>query len=109
MSMKSRYVWMNRGLVEYDKATLHFMTPALHYGVAVFEGIRSYRTQRGPGVFRLHEHAERLVNSAKIVGFRALPFTADDVSYAVRQTVAANGFDECYIRPLIYLSGGDGT
>jgi len=97
---------MNGGLVEYDKATLHFMTPALHYGVAVFEGIRCYRSERGPGIFRLREHAERLVNSGRILGFRGIPYTADDVSYAVRQTVAANGFDECYIRPLVYLSGG---
>jgi branched-chain amino acid aminotransferase len=106
MSMKSRYLWMNGGLVEYEKATLHFLTPALHYGIGVFEGIRCYRTDRGPGVFRLQDHAERLVDSAKILGFRSLPFTADDVSHAVRQTIAANGFDECYIRPLAYLAGG---
>jgi branched-chain amino acid aminotransferase len=106
MGMKSRYVWMQGGLVEYEKATVHFLTPALHYGMGVFEGIRCYRTARGPAVFRLREHAERLVNSAKIVGFRSLPFTAEDVSHAISQTVAANGFDECYVRPLIYLSGG---
>lgn len=106
MSMKSRYLWMNGGLVEYDKATLHFLTPALHYGIGVFEGIRCYSTERGPGVFRLRDHSERLVNSAKILGFRSLPLTADDVSHAVRQTIAANGFDECYIRPLAYLAGG---
>jgi branched-chain amino acid aminotransferase len=106
MSMKSRYIWMNGGLVEFEKATVHFLTPAFHYGTAVFEGIRAYRTDRGPGIFRLSEHAERLVNSAKVLGFRSLPFTMDDVAHAIRQTVAANGFDECYIRPLIYLAGG---
>jgi branched-chain amino acid aminotransferase len=106
MSMKSRYIWMNGGLVEFEKATVHFLTPAFHYGTAVFEGIRAYRTDRGPGIFRLAEHAERLVNSAKVLGFRNLPLTSDDVAHAIRQTVAANGFDECYIRPLIYLAGG---
>jgi branched-chain amino acid aminotransferase len=106
MGMKSRYVWMENGLVEFEKATIHFLTPALHYGLGVFEGIRCYRTAEGPAVFRLREHAERLVNSAKIVGFRSLPFSTADVVHAIRETVKANGFDECYIRPLIYLSGG---
>jgi branched-chain amino acid aminotransferase len=106
MGMTSRYVWMNDGLVEFEKATLHFLTPALHYGAAVFEGIRSYRTDDGPRIFRLREHAERLINSAKVFGFRTLPFTAEGVAHAIRRTAAANGFDECYIRPLIYLTGG---
>ena len=72
MSMKSKYLWMNGELVEYEKATFHFLTPALHYGVGVFEGIRCYATERGPAVFRLREHIERLVNSAKVFGFREL-------------------------------------
>ncbi len=106
MGMKSRYLWMDGALVEYEKATVHFLTPALHYGVGVFEGIRCYRTSGGPAIFRLREHAERLLTSARILGFRSLPFSAEDVAGAIRQTVAANGFDECYIRPLIYLAGG---
>ena len=106
MGMKSRYLWMDGALVEYEKATVHFLTPALHYGVGVFEGIRCYRTSDGPAIFRLREHAERLLTSARILGFRSLPFSAEDVAGAIRQTVAANGFDECYIRPLIYLAGG---
>jgi branched-chain amino acid aminotransferase len=97
---------MNGDLVEFEKATVHFLTPALHYGVGVFEGIRCYATERGPAVFRLKEHAERLVNSAKVLGFRTLPYTAAELAEAIRLTVSANGFDECYIRPLIYLSDG---
>jgi branched-chain amino acid aminotransferase len=106
MGMESKYVWMDGELVEFEKATVHFLTPALHYGAAVFEGIRSYATPRGPAVFRLREHAERLVNSAKVFGFGRLPYTDGDIVAAVKQTVLANGFAECYIRPLIYLSGG---
>jgi branched-chain amino acid aminotransferase len=70
MSMKSSFIWMNGELVEFEKATIHFLTPALHYGVGVFEGIRSYATSYGPAVFRLHEHMQRLVNSSKVLGFR---------------------------------------
>ena len=106
MGMESKYIWMNGELVEFEKATIHFLTPALHYGVGVFEGIRSYATERGPAVFRLKEHAERLVNSAKVLGFRTLPYTAAELAEAIKLTVSANGFDECYIRPLIYLTDG---
>src|SRR5512147_161221 len=104
--MKSKYVWMNGELVEFEKATLHFLTPALHYGVGVFEGIRCYATDNGPAVFRLKEHMTRLVNSAKVLGFRSLPYSVEELSEAVRLTVSANGFGECYIRPLIYLTDG---
>ncbi len=106
MGMESKYIWMDGELVEFEKATLHFLTPALHYGVGVFEGIRCYETERGPAVFRLKEHAERLVASAKVLGFRELPYTAAELADAIRLTVSANGFAECYIRPLIYLTHG---
>jgi branched-chain amino acid aminotransferase len=105
MGTQSKYVWMNGELVEFDKATVHFLTPALHYGVGVFEGIRCYSTERGPAVFRLREHIERLVDSAKVMGFRELPYTAGQLIEACKLTVSVNGFKECYIRPLIYLAG----
>lgn len=106
MNITSKYVWMNGKLEEFEKATLHFLTPALHYGVGVFEGIRCYATADGPAVFRLKEHIHRLVQSSQILGFRELPYSEDELSNAVRVTVAANGFDECYIRPLIFLDEG---
>ncbi len=106
MNIMSKYVWMNGKLEEFEKATLHFLTPALHYGVGVFEGIRCYATADGPAVFRLKEHIHRLVQSSRVLGFRELPFSEEELMNAVRVTVAANGFDECYIRPLIYLDEG---
>jgi branched-chain amino acid aminotransferase len=105
MSTESKYVWMDGELVESEKATVHFLTPALHYGAAVFEGIRAYSTDKGPAVFRLKEHAERLVDSAHVFGFRDLPWTAEQVALAVKETVKANDFSSCYIRPLIYWGG----
>ena len=106
MGMESKYIWKNGELVEFEKATVHMLTAALHYGAAVFEGIRAYQTDKGPAVFRLREHAERLIESAEIFGFRNLPYTGDDITQAVKDTVKANGFSECYIRPLLYLTGG---
>lgn len=106
MDPQSRFIWMNDRLVDYAAATVPFMTSGLHYGIAVFEGIRCYRTVDGPAVFRLGEHARRLIDSARVLGFRDLPWTADDAAAAILQTVAANEFDECYIRPVIWLGDG---
>jgi len=106
MGMESKFVWMDGELVPFEKATIHVLTPALHYGAAVFEGIRAYDTEKGPAVFRLRDHAERLVNSAKVFGFRDMSFTVDQIVTAVKDTVRANEFKDCYIRPLIYLNEG---
>src|SRR3972149_5974736 len=106
MGMESKFVWMNGELVPFEKATMHVLTPAIHYGAAVFEGIRAYDTPKGPAVFRLTDHAERLLDSARVFGFRDLPWTTEQVVDAVKQTVKANGFKDCYIRPLLYLDGG---
>jgi branched-chain amino acid aminotransferase len=106
MSMQSKYIWMNGELVEFEKATLHFLTPAVHYGVGVFEGIRCYASERGPAVFRLREHVQRLVRSVKVLGFRDFPYTWEQLAEAVCLTISVNGFAECYIRPLVYLTDG---
>lgn len=104
--MQSTYVWINGTLTDYSKATLHFLTPGLHYGLAAFEGIRCYQTARGPAVFRLRDHIERLIGSCRVLGWRDLPFTVAQLMEGCRQTVQANGFEECYIRPLAYQGGG---
>lgn len=106
MGMESKYIWNDGELIEYEKATIHMLTAALHYGAAVFEGIRAYKTDKGPAIFRLREHTERLLKSAEIFGFRDLPYTVEGVAQAMKDTVKANGFDECYVRPLLYLTGG---
>ena len=106
MGMESQFIWKNGELVPYEQATLHFLTPALHYGAAVFEGIRSYNTPKGPAIFRLREHVERLFDSARVFGFREFPWTVEDVMKAHKDTVRANGFKDCYVRPLLYLDGG---
>lgn len=106
MGMESKFVWMNGGLVPFEKATLHFLTPALHYGMALFEGIRSYKTKVGTSIFRLREHSERLIESAEIVGFRNLKWTPQDVFNGCVDVVKSNGFGDCYIRPLLYLADG---
>ena len=109
MAFESQYIWMDGELVEYEKATIPFLTPALHYGYAVFEGIRCYAAQQGPAIFRLREHTQRLLNSAELLWFRKLPYSLDELSQAAKEVVQANGFTACYIRPLIYLTRSIGN
>ena len=100
------YIWTDDRLRDSKDGNIPFINAGLHYGISVFEGIRSYATENGAAIFRLEEHVDRLLNSAHILGFRDLPFSRAQLMDAIRQTVAANGFAACYIRPLIFLDGG---
>lgn len=104
--MDCKFIWMNGTIVDAREATVPFLTSGFHYGIGVFEGIRAYATSRGPAVFRLRDHLKRMEISCKILGFRELPYSLEELSEATRQTIRANGFDECYIRPLVWLADG---
>ena len=101
---KSQSIWMDGELVPWDDATVHVLTPTLHYGWGVFEGIRAYATGKGAAVFQLRPHMERLLRSARIYPpLDDVPYTVDDLCDATVETIRANGHDACYIRPVIYL------
>jgi branched-chain amino acid aminotransferase len=101
----ARYIWIDDSLRPASEGVVPFVSAAVQYGFSVFEGIRCYSTGKGPAVFRMEEHVQRLLDSAHIVGFRELPVTAEQVKTAINQTIAANEFSSCYIRPMIYLDG----
>ena len=103
--MKSDFIWMDGKLVPYEQATVHFNTPTLHYGLGAFEGIRCYSAPKGPAVFRLREHLERFLDSALILGIKDFPYNVEQLRQAVHETIQANKFQACYIRPLFYLEG----
>jgi branched-chain amino acid aminotransferase len=94
-------VWMNGRLVDFADAKIHAFTHAVHYGSGIFEGARCYRTKQGPAVFRLHDHIRRLYDGAKIYRME-IPISIDEFQKACLDTIAANEFDECYLRPLVY-------
>lgn len=101
----ARYIWIDDSLKPAIEGVVPFLSAGMQFGFSVFEGIRCYSTDKGPAVFRMNEHVERLLDSAHIVGFRDLPVTADQVKTAINSTIAANEFPACYIRPMIYLDG----
>ncbi|HSK48651.1 MAG TPA: branched-chain amino acid transaminase [Coriobacteriia bacterium] len=98
-------IWMDGELVDWDKAQVHVLTHALHYGSGVFEGIRCYETADGPAVFRLREHMERFERSAKML-YMDLPYTVEETMEAVRETIRVNKLQSCYIRPLSFRGYG---
>ena len=103
MSMADRdgFIWHDGKLVPWRDATTHVLTHSLHYGLAVFEGVRAYRTVNGTSIFRLKEHTDRLFNSAHIYRM-AIPYDKETLMAAQREVVRANGLDSAYIRPIAF-------
>src|SRR5713101_6338524 len=103
MSMADRdgQIWYDGKLVSWRKATTHVLTHSLHYGLAVFEGVRAYKTVKGTAVFRLREHTERLFNSAHIYMMK-IPYDGKTIFEAQLEVVRANKLAECYIRPIAF-------
>jgi branched-chain amino acid aminotransferase len=98
-------IWMNGELVDWDDARIHVGAHGLHYGTGVFEGIRCYDTPKGPAVFRLREHLQRLHNSARLL-YMEIPYSVDELKDATNELLGANGLDECYIRPIAFYGYG---
>ena len=106
MVEKLRSIWMDGKLVPWDDAKIHVLTHSFHYGVAAFEGIRSYKTADGrSAVFRLEEHVQRLFDSSKIVTLD-LPYSVEEVSKACKEVLIDNGLQEGYLRPVSYIGEG---
>ena len=99
-------IWMNGELVDWADATVHVGVHGLHYGTGVFEGIRCYETEKGPAVFRLTDHLQRLHNSARLL-YMDIPHSVDELKAASMDVIAANGLPECYLRPIAFYGYGE--
>jgi branched-chain amino acid aminotransferase len=97
-------VWFDGRLLEGEELRLHALTHAMHYGSSIFEGIRVYPTPRGPAVFRLREHVDRLLEGCAAYGMTP-PYDAAALEAAILATVRASGRDACYVRPLVFFGG----
>jgi branched-chain amino acid aminotransferase len=102
----TRKIWMDGEYLDWDQATVHVLTPSLHYGWGVFEGIRAYDSTLGPAVFRLTDHMRRLFRSAKIYHMEP-PISLEGAIKVTKDLVAMNGVRACYIRPLVFLGYGE--
>ncbi len=106
---KTEKIWLNGKLVDWKDAQVHVLAHALNYGTGVFEGIRVYHTPKGPAVFRLKEHAQRLVDGCRIMGIDIVidgkTYGLEDVMTAIKDAVRANGDVVDYVKPCVFLSG----
>ncbi|MCY4069191.1 MAG: branched-chain amino acid transaminase [Acidimicrobiaceae bacterium] len=102
----SKNIWMNGEMVAWDDAKIHVLSHSLHYGMGVFEGIRTYATDDGPAVFRLTDHIKRLHNSAKILNM-PMPYSVAEIVEACKLVVRDSGLPECYVRPIAYFGYGE--
>ena len=98
-------IWMNGEFVAWEDAKVHVLTHGLHYGTGVFEGIRCYETDGGPGIFRHDDHLERLELSARLY-YMDMPYPREQIREATHELINRNGFSSCYIRPLVYRGHG---
>lgn len=103
---KTEKIWHNGKWINWDDATLHVLSHVVSYGSAVFEGVRCYETKQGPGIFRLREHMQRLVNSAKIYRMD-LRYTVDDFCSAATELVRLNKLNACYVKPIVLRGYGE--
>ncbi len=99
-------VWMNGQMVDWKDATVHVLSHALHYGTGVFEGIRCYETSKGPAVFRLREHMERLHRSGRIFQME-IPYSVDELVDATMDLIKINELRSCYVRPIAIRGYGE--
>jgi branched-chain amino acid aminotransferase len=102
---KTEKIWMDGKFIDWDDAKTHVLAHTLHYGAGVFEGIRFYKTGKGPAVFRLKEHIERLFKSASSISMKPT-FTKEQVAKAVLDTIKINKIESGYIRPIVYFGYG---
>ncbi|HXX96590.1 MAG TPA: branched-chain amino acid transaminase, partial [Candidatus Bathyarchaeia archaeon] len=98
-------IWIDGSLIQWDQAKIHVLTHGLHYGTAVFEGIRCYKTDKGLAVFRLPDHIQRLMNSAKMY-YMDIRYSKKELHDAIIDTINANKSEDCYIRPIAYYGYG---
>ena len=100
---KTEKIWLDGKFVPWHEANVHVLTHTLHYGLGVFEGVRCYQTKKKKSaIFRLHEHVDRLFNSAIVLGID-IPFSQKEIFTAIQLVVRKNKLKECYIRPIVFL------
>lgn len=101
MALKPKLIWTDGKFIPLEKAKVAILSHSLHYGSAVFEGVRCYETSAGPAVFRLKEHVDRLFHSAEVMGMK-IPYAKKEIIDATKELVRKNKLKECYIRPLVF-------
>ena len=97
-----KYIWKNGSYEKWDESSVHILSHTVHYGTGVFEGVRAYKTDDGPAIFRLNEHTERLFSAAEKIGIK-IPYSVEELNEVQKDIFIKNKLDEGYLRPIVFL------
>lgn len=106
VNTENKYIWKNGSFEKWNDSNVHILSHTLHYGTGVFEGVRAYKTENGPAIFRLVDHTSRLFDAASKISIK-IPFSESELNAAQCDTLLKNNLEEGYIRPIVYL-GNEG-
>ena len=106
VNTENKYIWKNGSFEKWNDSNVHILSHTLHYGTGVFEGVRAYKTENGPAIFRLIDHTSRLFDAASKISIK-IPFSESELNAAQCDTLLKNNLEEGYIRPIVYL-GNEG-
>jgi len=98
----SKVIWKNGSYEKWEESSVHILSHTMHYGTGVFEGVRAYKTDQGPAIFRLHDHTERLFKAASKIGIK-IPYTKEELNQVQKDIFIKNNLEEGYLRPIIFL------
>lgn len=102
----TEFIWLDGKFMKWQDAKIHILAHTLHYGSGAFEGIRCYKTEKGPAIFRLKEHVKRMLDSFSIFGVPS-PYSQEEIENAIKETVRINKIEDCYIRPILFFGYGE--
>ena len=98
----SKVIWKNGSYEKWEESSVHILSHTMHYGTGVFEGVRAYKTDQGPAIFRLNDHTERLFKAASKIGIK-IPYTKEELNQVQKDIFIKNNLEEGYLRPIIFL------
>ena len=98
----SKVIWKNGSYEKWEESSVHILSHTMHYGTGVFEGVRAYKTDQGPAIFRLNDHTERLFKAASMIGIK-IPYTKEELNQVQKDIFIKNNLEEGYLRPIIFL------
>jgi len=102
INTETKFIWKNGSFQAWDDSNIHILTHTFHYGLGVFEGVRAYSTSKGPAIFRLNDHTDRLFSAADKVNIE-IPCSKNEINDVQRAIFSKNNLEEGYIRPMVYL------
>ena len=102
LNTNNKFIWKNGSFEKWEDTSVHILSHTMHYGTGVFEGLRAYKTNNGPAIFRLKDHTNRLFDAASKISLK-IPYSPDELNNVQKEIFIKNNLDEGYLRPIVFL------